>query len=575
MQDSRTAVSGATTTGNGWKPYGDDGRVLPWHNIPGCEDWRDDDRLQAVNDGAKLYREPDIAEVRAHNVAARAKWEAEQEPKRRENLKISIKMPRSRKRNYALGALDSIADELCKTPDGQRYHKTGNGIWRLAGFHNDDLLTQDEIDDAIREASRCNGYDRDEGIEKILKDVDGGLKKATRGVDWSRVRWKTTESAGKNTRAENTDATGEFEPTTWEPVDLEPCLRGEKTQPQPCLGMHRSDGVQLIYPGREHVVLGDTEAGKSWYALGCVVVELMLGNTVVYIHYEEPDETSTIERLLLLGVDKDVIRQQFRFIGPMRPVRKEWLQQLIDMQPSLVVHDGVNEAMSLQGNGIKDVEGASLFRRTLVLPFTRSGAATLACDHMPMIKDGSRVEAYGSVHKGNALDGTRIQLENSKPFGREKRGLSWMFVTKDRPGYLRQHGKPTETPGKTFMGTLVVDDMTQGPNFLMKFYAPRTDDDSDEAPPRTLADDVHDLIYALPDHTVSSERILLASLREAGHKVRNTKVKDAIDDLIVSGRLAEQRGKHGAKGYQAKTTASHGESDGHDGESESDCVPSQ
>jgi hypothetical protein len=72
------------------------------------------------------------------------------------------------------------------------------------------------------------------------------------------------------------------------------------------------------------------------------------------------------------------------------------------------------------------------------------------------------------------------------------------------------------------------------------------------------------VIYALPDHTVPSERILLARVREAGHKVRNTKVKDAIDDLIVTGRLAEVRGKHGAKGYQAKTTASHGESDGHD-----------
>jgi hypothetical protein len=163
-------------------------------------------------------------------------------------------------------------------------------------------------------------------------------------------------------------------------------------------------------------------------------------------------------------------------------------------------------------------------------------------------------------------------LDNTKPFGRNKRGVSWVFVTKDRPGYLRQHGKPTEVAGKTFMGTLVVDDMTEGPNFLMKFYAPRDDDSGDEAPPRTLADDVHDLIYALPDHTVTSLRILLARLRETGHQVRDTKVKDAIDDLIVSGRLAEVRGKHGAKGYEAKTTASHGEGDGQGGESESDCV---
>jgi hypothetical protein len=281
------------------------------------------------------------------------------------------------------------------------------------------------------------------------------------------------------------DAADDFEdaddePTTWEPIDLEPCLSGEKTQPQACLGIYRSDGVQLIYPGREHAVLGDTESGKTWYALGCVVSELNRCNTVVYIHYEEPDETSTIERLLLLGVDKDVIRKQFRFYGPMRPVRKEWLQPLLDFNPSLVIHDGVNEAMSLHSNIIKDVEGASEFRRRLVLPFTRAGIATLACDHMPLIKDRSRIAAYGSVHKGNALDGTRIQLENFKPFGRGKRGVSNVFVTKDRPGFLRANGKSTNTPGKTFMGVLAVDDMTEQPEFQMRFYAPRDLDDDDE-----------------------------------------------------------------------------------------------
>ena len=32
------------------------------------------------------------------------------------------------------------------------------------------------------------------------------------------------------------------------------------------------------------------------------------------------------------------------------------------------------------------------------------------------------------------------------------------FVTKDRPGHLLTHGRPTKTPGKTYIGTLVVDD---------------------------------------------------------------------------------------------------------------------
>jgi Bifunctional DNA primase/polymerase, N-terminal len=366
--------------------------------------------------------------------------------------------------------------------------------------------------------------------------------------------------------AGNRPDTDEFsandEPTTWEPVDLEPSLSGEKTQPEPTLGMYRSDRVQLIYPGREHVVLGDTEAGKSWFALGCVRAELNRGHRVVYIHYEEPDETSTIERLLLLGVDKDVIRKQFKFYGPMRPVRKEWLQPLIDFKPSLVVHDGVNEAMTLHSNIIKDVEGASEFRRRLVMPFTRAGIATLGCDHLPLVKDGSRIAAFGTVHKGNALDGTRIMLENFKPFGRAKRGVSNVFVTKDRPGFLRAHGNATKTPGKTFMGCLVVDDMAEQPDFLMKFYAPHNLDDDDDITEETgpessdtdaeLAFPVWRLIYESPGHAVESVRKLFAVMRNAGLAMRDDETRNILDDLTVAGRLEEVPGRRGATGYRVK-----------------------
>ena len=82
----------------------------------------------------------------------------------------------------------------------------------------------------------------------------------------------------------------------------------------------------------------------------------------------------------------------------------------------------------------------------------QAGAAVLSCDHLPMGSDAARTNAYGTVHKGNTLDGARIQLENAEPFGRELRGVSHVFITKDRPGHLRAHGKPTKIPGKTYPG---------------------------------------------------------------------------------------------------------------------------
>jgi hypothetical protein len=224
------------------------------------------------------------------------------------------------------------------------------------------------------------------------------------------------------------------EPTTWEPIDLAPWPNGEiAPPPEPSLGIARSDGLRLIYPGREHAVVGETECGKTWLALGCVAAELTAGNHVVYIHYEEGDPGSTLERLRLLDVDPAMITKRLRFVAPSRPARIEWVTALLQPPPTLVVHDGVNEAMSLIGAEIIAVDGAAMFRRRLVTPFLRVGAATLACDHVPMVRDAGRRDAYGSVHKGNALDGARIMLENTAPFGRHMRGVSYVFATKDRP----------------------------------------------------------------------------------------------------------------------------------------------
>jgi hypothetical protein len=73
-------------------------------------------------------------------------------------------------------------------------------------------------------------------------------------------------------------------PTTWEPVDLGPYLRGEVERPEPSIGIARNDGQRFIYPGREHSVIGETESGKTWFAIGSAALEIFACHRVVYIH---------------------------------------------------------------------------------------------------------------------------------------------------------------------------------------------------------------------------------------------------------------------------------------------------
>src|SRR5262249_52108728 len=153
---------------------------------------------------------------------------------------------------------------------------------------------------------------------------------------------------------------------------------------------------------------------------------------------------------------------------------------------------------SLHADEIDKAGGAAAFRRRLVMPFLRVGAATLACDHMPMGADTLRKEAYGSVHKGNALNGARIALENQTPFGRGLPGASHVFVTKDRPGYLRAEGRPDKKqPSKVYMGTLVGDDSDSFKPFSLMFYAPRQKEEPTEGQTiNPLAESVWEVVAA-------------------------------------------------------------------------------
>lgn len=346
---------------------------------------------------------------------------------------------------------------------------------------------------------------------------------------------------------------GPAEADSWAPVDLGPYLRGEVKRAEPTIGVRRSDGLRFIYPGKEHSVIGEMEAGKSWFCLASVAAELAEGRNVVYIHFEEADPSDTIERLLALGCSAEQVSKLFQFIAPGAPVTPDRMARLLDPVPSLVVLDGVNEGMALHGQGIRDEDGAAAFRKLLIKPFITAGAATLSADHV--VKDEERRGRYalGSIHKGNALSGALILLENVEPFGRGQRGCSRVFVTKDRPGHLRRNGKGTKTSGKTYMGDLVVDDrQIRDPDLHLKLWAPKDDEpaETDDTLAEGMADAVYEVIAGQAE-PIGSERQLFALLRQAGYRWRDRTVRDAIDDLVVAGRVVEGKGSRGSKSFSA------------------------
>jgi AAA domain len=453
---------------------------------------------------------------------------------------------------------EALADLL------EQMHGTGNG--HTTGW------TSFELPDRIAVGAR------DETLWRYACSLRGKGVKVTDAVRAMREAWKRCEqppddpyswedALEKIDRAWGYDYTPTPEPPptstiddetstpgSWSPVDLTPYLDGKITRPEPTVGLIRSDGLRLLYPGKEHTVIGEMESGKSWFACGCCAAELTAGRPVLYIHFEEADPGDTIERLQALGVRNDIIAALFTFVGPDRPVTGgELARLLIEPRPSLVVLDGVNEAMSLHGLKVREEDGAATFRRVLVKPCTAVGAASLAADHVVKDRERRGRDALGSVHKGNGLTGALILLENAEPFGRDLRGRSHLFITKDRPGHLRRNGRASGIPGKTFLGELVVDDTRTLFGYLdLKFWAP-VDRTSEQPVDQDDADD-QAVLAAVTDLAAAGKPASLRTIRAGLKGMGKDRVDYALTRLTLDDRLIETAGPRNARLFTVAAT---------------------
>lgn len=253
---------------------------------------------------------------------------------------------------------------------------------------------------------------------------------------------------------------------TWREVDLTPYLDGSWTAPVPTVG-HRADGAALFYRGRVHSIAAETEAGKTWLALSCGAEEMAAGEHVLYLDMED-DAGGAVGRLLALGVAPEMIGERFHYVRPEGPLTAgEWEEfgaLLSDAAPSLVVLDGVTNAMSMHGLDPLSNRDVAEFLHKVVQRLVGGdaheveGAAVLMLDHVTKAKEGRGRNSIGAIHKINALTGSAFILKARDPIRPGSVGCSEVYVSKDRPGQVRARavGKPL-ADGTMRFADLVVD----------------------------------------------------------------------------------------------------------------------
>lgn len=343
------------------------------------------------------------------------------------------------------------------------------------------------------------------------------------------------------------------ETTGWDFSDLTPVLDGTHKPAQPVIGA-RDDGVGLFYPGRVNGIQGESEAGKSWVALITCLVEINRGNRVVYLDFEDSEE-GVVSRLLLIGATPQDIADRFLYVRPgstpTPAALRAFIARIGELQPTLVIVDGVTEAMVMLGLELKENTEIAKFGRMLLRPLADTGAAVVPLDHVVKNNESRGRYALGGVHKLNAVDGVQYMLEAVRPFGINTEGRSRLRVAKDRPAQIRKHALPGGRNPMHWFADLVI--RSEGDQFATAHLFPPIDR-TEEPVDRTAEEEKE----AQQDKEIQErEEVVLHVLRKAKEPMSKNALEElisgrasitrrALTRLVHTGRVTAERGRRGA-----------------------------
>jgi ABC-type dipeptide/oligopeptide/nickel transport system ATPase component len=242
------------------------------------------------------------------------------------------------------------------------------------------------------------------------------------------------------------------ERSSWYPRPLD--LNGDREEPAPEF-LSRNDGHRLFYKGKINGLLGESESGKTWVALLAVKQALEIEQKVIYLDFEDSGK-GILARLRSLGVE-DHRFQTFTYANPDQNLtldeRIDLVDALMEIQPDLIVVDGVNAAMTLLGLDLTSNRDATFFSQQLLKPLALSGACVITIDHVPKSKDNRGNYAIGAQAKRADINGCAIAVEVVQPFGKGMNGELLLKVTKDRPGAVREHSKEAKFAGRVLLNS--------------------------------------------------------------------------------------------------------------------------
>lgn len=234
-------------------------------------------------------------------------------------------------------------------------------------------------------------------------------------------------------------------PAPAEYVDVAAVLAGDLHPPTPTIAL-RTDGIGLIYSGRDTVVFGDPETGKSLFCAHIAATLLTSGRgSVAWIDVDHNGAPAILSRLTAFGVPANVLADPHRFrlaIPDDAATLTAVITDLAGWSPVLAVIDSIGEIVPMFGRSSNSPDDWSAVHQTVIKPLTRRNVAALCVDHEAKNSDSKAFGTSGTAAKVRTVDGTMLRFTLMEPFAPGRGGAAKITLRKDRHGGLRNACAP-------------------------------------------------------------------------------------------------------------------------------------
>lgn len=364
---------------------------------------------------------------------------------------------------------------------------------------------------------------------RIVRDTATLRRMIYAASDLAEAAYNETDPLAALAKAQDTLgrlAVDEVDASTIDVADIAALLETDLEAEQGTF-LTRADGVALIYAGKTHVLQAEPTSGKSWIALEIVREVLEMGGAAVYLDFEDTP-SGILRRLRNLGAPAAAMRDRLvyaRPVGKHGPAEARQLTRILDqVNPDLVVIDGVGESLSRNGLSEDKADDVLRWMDLLPRPIADTGAAVVMIDHVAKDPEARGRWARGSGAKLGAVDGASYQVKVVTPFSRKKAGAVKLVVAKDRPGQF--------SIGET---AALVEIEPHGDGELVRL--------SVKAPTETLAiTDQHKptQVMAMVAHEIETARVpVTAKTLETMVHAKPRTIHEAIARLVSEGYVAE------------------------------------